>query len=157
KTTKAATAKKATAGALKKKALKKKVPASVEAIIKQGARSTMPSDIIPMFATLTDKPFDDKDWLFEIKWDGYRALAYVQNKQVRLLSRKNLSFNEKFAPVVRALEELELQALLDGEIVAINEDGKADFQLLQQWQKTGRGELVYYVFDVLWINGYNVM
>jgi bifunctional non-homologous end joining protein LigD len=141
----------------KKKAVKKKVPSKIEALIKNGQPAPMPSDIIPMLSTLTDEAFDDKDWLFEIKWDGYRALAYLDNGKVNIMSRKNLSFNHKFSPVVEALQELELKALLDGEIVALNEESKGDFQLLQQWQKTGRGQLVYYVFDILWINGYNVM
>lgn len=141
----------------KKAAGKKKAGKAPGELIKQGSRSSMPSNIIPMFATLTDEPFNDKDWFFEIKWDGYRALAYVQKGRADILSRKNLSFNAKFAPVVQALQDMPLNALLDGEIVAINEEGKADFQLLQQWQKNQRGELVYYVFDILWVEGYNVM
>jgi len=141
----------------KVKATKKKVPSNIEALIKKGTREAMPSDVIPMLSTLTDEPFNDKDWIFEIKWDGYRALAYVNGAKATLMSRKNLSFNNKFSSVADALQALELNALLDGEIVALNEEGKGDFQLLQQWQKTGQGELVYYVFDLLWINGYNVM
>ncbi len=110
-----------------------------------------------MLATLTDGPFDDTDWLFEIKYDGYRAVSYLYGSEVTIMSRKNLSFNNKFYPVVEALQELNMEAVLDGEIVALNEDGKSEFQLLQQWQKTGNGELVYYVFDILWLSGYNLM
>lgn len=157
KTTAASKKSSTTTASKKKKAVKKKVPSEAEALIKKGERGRMPSGIIPMLSTLTDEPFDDKDWLFEIKWDGYRALGYLDGDKVEIRSRKNLSFNKKFSPVAEALQELELNALLDGEIVALNEEGKGDFQLLQQWQKTGQGELVYYVFDILWINGYNVM
>jgi bifunctional non-homologous end joining protein LigD len=158
KKSKKAATKKAPAKSVKKKAAgKKKVDPALNELIKQGTRSAMPSNIIPMFATLTDEPFDDKDWFYEIKWDGYRTVAYVQKGRANILSRKNLSFNKKFAPVVQALENLPINAVLDGEIVAINEDGKADFQLLQQWQKNQRGELVYYVFDILWLEGYDVM
>jgi bifunctional non-homologous end joining protein LigD len=110
-----------------------------------------------MLATLADDAFDDKDWVFEIKYDGYRAVAYLNGDDVTITSRKNLSFNNKFPTVVEALQELGLEAVLDGEVVALNEDGKSEFQLLQQWQKTGEGELIYYVFDLLWINGYNLM
>ncbi len=117
----------------------------------------MPTGIIPMLATLTDEPFDDKDWLYEIKYDGYRAVAYLDGDKVNIMSRKNLSFNKKFYPVVEALQELNMQAVFDGEIVALNEEGKSEFQLLQNWQKNGQGELVYYVFDILWLNGYNLM
>lgn len=141
----------------KKQAAKKKVPSSVEELIKKGKRHAMPSGIIPMLATLTDHSFDDKDWVFEIKYDGYRAVSYLINSDVTIMSRKNLPFNKKFPPVVEALKELGLEAILDGEVVALNEEGRSDFQLLQQWQKNGEGELVYYVFDLLWINGYNLM
>jgi bifunctional non-homologous end joining protein LigD len=141
----------------KKKTIKKKVPAAIANQLKQGERSPMPTDIIPMLATLTDGPFDDKDWLYEIKYDGYRAVSYLDGSDVTIMSRKNLSFNKKFYPVVEALQELNMEAVFDGEIVALNEEGKSEFQLLQQWQKFGNGELVYYVFDILWLNGYNLM
>ncbi|HEX6431506.1 MAG TPA: non-homologous end-joining DNA ligase, partial [Niastella sp.] len=142
---------------VKKQPVKKKVPAAIEARLQKGDRKPMPSGIIPMLATLTDDAFDDKDWVFEIKYDGYRALSYINGSDVTIMSRKNLSFNQKFSPVVTALEELGMEAVIDGEIVALNEDGKSEFQLLQQWQKNGQGELIYYVFDLLWINGYNIM
>jgi DNA ligase D len=129
----------------------------LQELIKQGERTAMPSKLVPMFATLTDAPFDDKDWIYEIKWDGYRAVAYVQKGKANIFSRTNLSFTTKFAPVAKALAVLPMNAVLDGEIVCLDEDGKANFQLLQQWQKTQRGELVYYVFDILWVEGYNVM
>jgi bifunctional non-homologous end joining protein LigD len=131
----------------------KKKPAPVAGLPDKGRKAKIPSGIAPMLATLTDKPFDDDDWLFEIKWDGYRALSYIQKGKVELLSRKNLSFNAKFSPVAQALKELGAEAVLDGEIVSVNSEGKGDFQLLQQWQKTGKGQLLYYVFDILWLNG----
>ncbi len=146
-----------TAAAAKKQPAKKKVPQAVAELLKKGKQQAMPSGIIPMLATLTDDSFDDKDWIFEIKYDGYRAVSYIDDNDVTLMSRKDLSFNKKFPPVVEALKELGLNAILDGEIVALNEEGKSDFQLLQQWQKNGEGELVYYVFDLLWLNGYNLM
>ncbi|OQP56990.1 DNA ligase [Niastella vici] len=143
--------------ATKKQPVKKKLPTEINDLIKQGKRQPMPKGIIPMLATLTDDAFDDKDWIFEIKYDGYRAVAYINDNDVTIMSRKNLSFNKKFPPVVEALQELGLEAVLDGEIVALNEEGKSEFQLLQQWQKTGEGELIYYAFDLLWLNGYNLM
>ena len=140
----------------KKKSAVKKNAEPVNDIAEKGKRAKIPKGITPMLATLTDTPFDDKDWLFEIKWDGYRSLAFIQKGIVELLSRKNISFNKKFAPVTEALKELNDDLVLDGEIIAVNDKGKGDFQLLQQWQKTGQGHLVYYVFDILWINGKNV-
>jgi bifunctional non-homologous end joining protein LigD len=146
-----------TTAATKKQPAKKKVAPATDELIKKGKRQAMPSGIIPMLATLADSSFDDKDWVFEIKYDGYRALSYLTGSDVTVMSRKDLSFNKKFPPVVEALKELGLEAILDGEIVALNEEGRSDFQLLQQWQKNGEGELVYYVFDLLWLNGYNLM
>jgi bifunctional non-homologous end joining protein LigD len=145
------------ATATKKQPVKKKVPQAIDELIKKGNRQAMPTGIIPMLATLTDDSFDDNDWIFEIKYDGYRALSYIDGSDVTIMSRKDLSFNKKFPQVVEALKELGLNAVLDGEVVALNEEGRSDFQLLQQWQKNGEGELVYYVFDVLWLNGYDLM
>ena len=145
------------AAAMKKQPAKKKVPQAIDNLLKKGKKQGMPSGIIPMLATLTDSSFDDKNWIFEIKYDGYRTLSYIDGSDVTIMSRKDLSFNKKFPPVVEALKELELEAILDGEIVALNEAGRSEFQLLQQWQKNGEGELVYYVFDLLWLNGYNLM
>jgi bifunctional non-homologous end joining protein LigD len=157
KRAKAAPKKTATGKSAKKEAAKKKLPSEIDDLIKKGKRQAMPRGIIPMLATLTDDAFDDKDWVFEIKYDGYRAVAYLDGSDVSIMSRKNLSYNKKFPPVVEALQELGLEAVLDGEIVALNEDGKSEFQLLQQWQKTRQGELIYYAFDLLWLNGYNLM
>ena len=135
---------------------KKKPANKITSLIKQGTRSAMPNGITPMLATLTDKPFDNPDWLFEIKWDGYRALAFVEKGKVSLLSRRNISFNKKFPPIVEALQQLDDDVVLDGEIVSVDESGKGDFQQLQQWQKTGAGILLYYAFDILWLNGYDL-
>lgn len=146
-----------TAAPGKKQAVKKKVPASIENLIKQGKKQPMPAGIIPMLATLTDGAFDDKDWVFELKYDGYRTVAYVNGSDVTLMSRKNLPFNRKFPTVVEALQATGMEAIFDGEVVALNEEGKSDFQLLQNWQNSGKGDLVYYVFDLLWLNGYNLM
>jgi bifunctional non-homologous end joining protein LigD len=116
----------------------------------------MPQEIKPMLATLVNEPFSDDNWLFEIKWDGYRATAYMNNKYFELLSRNNLSFSEKYAPVADALKALGINALLDGEIVAVDENGLGNFQLLQNWQTTHEGSLHYYVFDIVWLEGYDL-
>ncbi len=113
----------------------------------------MPVHVKPMLATLVEKPFDRPGWLFEIKWDGYRALAEVKGGAVRLYSRNDKTLNAQFAPVAEALAGLPFDALLDGEIVVLDNAGKADFQLLQNYLRSGRGELVYYVFDLLHYNG----
>jgi len=109
-----------------------------------------------MLATLVDAPFDDENWLFEIKWDGYRAIGSVINGKTDLYSRNNISFNEKYAPVSEALKDLDKNAVVDGEIVSLDEHGFSRFQYLQNWQKDAQGELAYYVFDLLWLEGYDL-
>ncbi|CDR34841.1 DNA ligase D [Criblamydia sequanensis] len=106
-----------------------------------------------MLATLADSPPTQGKWLYEIKWDGYRALAFCDKNKVDLISRNNKSFNEKFYPIVEALQNSNLDAVLDGEIVVVNENGIADFESLQNWRSEADGEIIYYVFDVLWLKG----
>ncbi|GAC1707102.1 MAG: hypothetical protein NVS9B7_18660 [Flavisolibacter sp.] len=115
----------------------------------------MPQHMAPMLATLIKEPFDSKEWLFEIKWDGYRSLAYLNGNQVDIISRNNLSFAGRYREVTEALKILGLHAVLDGEIVALNDQGVADFQLLQNWQNNPT-RLRYYVFDILWLEGFEL-
>jgi bifunctional non-homologous end joining protein LigD len=128
--------------------------ALVKKISTKGKRAVMPKQIKPMLATLTKKPFDRDDWLYEIKWDGYRAIGYINKGKVDLLSRGQLSYNEKFSPIHEALSSWNTKAIVDGEIVALNEKGAPDFQLLQSYVKQGKeAPLAYYVFDLLWYEG----
>ena len=101
----------------------------------------LPNVFRPMLTMLHKEPFDDPDWLFEIKWDGYRALAYVDNHKVQLYSRNENLFNALFQPIVKELEKVSIQCILDGEVVLLDESGKSDFQLMQNYQKTGKGNL----------------
>jgi bifunctional non-homologous end joining protein LigD len=118
-------------------------------------RGPMPHHVQPMLATLTDGPFDREGWLFEVKWDGYRAIAEVDGETILLYSRRHLSFVERYAPIVHSLRRLAYRAVLDGEIVVIDDKGRSRFQLLQNYQKDG-GPLVYYVFDLLYLNGHDL-
>lgn len=102
-----------------------------------------------MLATETDVPFDHKDWIFEIKWDGYRAIAEVDGKKVSLYSRNGNSFNASYPIVVDALSKLGIKAVLDGEIIVENEKGIPDFQLLQHYKEDPDHPILYYVFDLL--------
>lgn len=113
----------------------------------------MPANLQPMLATLTPDAFDDPDWQFEIKWDGYRALAYTGIGTVQLRSRNNKSFNQKFAAIAQELQTWPVKAVFDGEIVVISSSGTSDFSALQQWHIKQEGRLVYYVFDLLWLEG----
>lgn len=122
-----------------------------------GKKKKMPVNLTPMLATLVDKPFDAEGWIYEVKWDGYRALAYLNNGKVQLSSRNNKSFNEKFYPVYKALQQLEINAVLDGEIIVADDEGLSNFGHLQNWRSEADGELKFYVFDVLWSDGYSLM
>ena len=113
----------------------------------------MPRGIEPMLATLVRKPFDDPDWLFEVKWDGYRALAEIRGRDVALYSRHRISLEHKFAPIVDALRTFKFRAVFDGEVVVVDERGNPDFQMLQDYQKSGKGRLLYYVFDIVHFEG----
>jgi len=115
-------------------------------------KTAMPGDVAPMLATLVDKPFDEAGWSYEIKWDGYRALAYLKKGKVELRSRNNKSF-EKFYPVYDALKGWKVNAVLDGEVVVLNDKDQSNFNGLQNWRSEADGELIYYVFDLLWLEG----
>ncbi|WP_343633413.1 DNA ligase D [Fluviicola sp.] len=110
----------------------------------------------PMLATLVDKPFDKKGWIYEVKWDGYRAVAFMKGKTIELKSRNDKSFSEKFYPVYEALKSWKIDAVVDGEIVVLDENGKANFGALQNWRSEADGELAYYVFDILWFQGHDL-
>src|SRR5687768_8463273 len=107
----------------------------------------------PMLATLGDKPFNDPDWIYEIKWDGYRAVAEITKNEVKLYSRNGLSFKTLYPEIVDALMKIRNDIVLDGEIVFINESGKPDFQKLQQYGEVKRGRLTYYIFDCIELKG----
>jgi bifunctional non-homologous end joining protein LigD len=113
----------------------------------------MPSFIAPMLATLVERPFNDKGWLFEVKWDGYRALAFIDHGKVQLKSRSDHLWNGKFPSLVENLKKIHSQVILDGELVVLDEKGKSEFQLMQNYQREGKGNLIYYVFDLLYYKG----
>lgn len=120
-----------------------------------GEAKAMPAPFQPMFAQLVDEPFDDKDWIFELKYDGYRIMAFI-DEGVRLYSRNRLLYNDRFKELVPRLRRIGKKAVLDGEVVVLDDRGRPDFQLLQEHIKDGRGAAVYFVFDVLYYDGYDL-
>lgn len=128
----------------------------VPTLLQKAPESSVPQTIKPMKATLIDEPFDDPDWLYEVKWDGYRAIAKVSDKDVKLISRNNIPF-DKYYPLVDLLKGWRINAVIDGEIVVLNDKGLSDFGALQNWRSEADGNLVYYVFDILWYEGKNLM
>ena len=119
--------------------------------VRSSGKEKLQSFITPMLAKLGDKPFDNDSWIFEIKWDGYRAVAELGSGPLKLYSRNGLSFLQLYRPVASSLSKLKIDAVLDGEIVVFNKEGKPDFQKLQQYD--GSLPIAYYVFDCLILNG----
>jgi bifunctional non-homologous end joining protein LigD len=126
-------------------------------ILKKAPKGVIPTGIKPMLATLVNEPFDDPDWVYEIKWDGYRTLGFINKGDVQLLSRNNKDFNEKYYPLTALLESWKINAVIDGEILVLNDKGVSNFGALQNWRSEADGELVLYVFDILWYDGKNLM
>ena len=129
----------------------------LDAILSSGKTSEFPSKISPMLATMVDKPFDKEGWQYEIKWDGYRTVAFCNKDNVELKSRNDKSYNEKFYPVLKAVQQWNIHAVVDGEVVVLGEGGKPNFSALQNWRSEADGELYFYVFDLLWMNGKDLM
>ena len=120
-----------------------------------------------MLATAVEKPFDNPDWFFEIKWDGYRAVAFLEDGDVRLVSRTQNDLTAQFPELKDLAASIQAKtAVLDGEIVALDEEGRPSFSLMQQrtgfrsgkHRLPGRKDLPiwYYVFDLLYHDGYDL-
>jgi bifunctional non-homologous end joining protein LigD len=120
-------------------------------------RSPLPRGIRPMLASAAAKPFDGPEWLFEVKWDGYRAVAEISGGDVVLNSRNLRALNERFPVIADALRGLDADAVLDGEIVVVDDRGRPDFQMLQHYGASQASRLVYYVFDLLHLGGRDLM
>ncbi len=102
-------------------------PKDPEVDLSKAEKKSMSHSVKPMLATLVHDAFDSKDWLFEIKWDGYRAIAEVNYNDVKLYSRNDLPFNKHFPTIAESLEALSIQAVFDGEIVALESKACLNF------------------------------
>jgi len=142
-------------------------PASPALNVPGAVPEPMPPVIHPMLATLVDKPFDDDEWLFEIKWDGYRAVAFLDEGKVRLVSRNQNDLTGEYPELRDLAQSVRARtAILDGEIVALDEQGRSSFSLMQQrsgFREPGRRgsrnpsiPIVYYAFDLLYLDGYSL-
>ncbi|HKR81711.1 MAG TPA: DNA ligase D [Candidatus Saccharimonadales bacterium] len=124
--------------------------------LSQLPKKPAPTHVKPMLCTLVDQPFKREGWLFEIKWDGYRAIGSKQKTTVDLYSRRGTDFIKQYPPVVEALHALTHDVVVDGEIVVVDKDGVARFEWLQDWHRDPRGTLRFYLFDILWCDGHDV-
>ena len=150
-----------------KKAKKDAHPADL-ASLKGARRGAMPTKVRPMLATLVDEPFEDKQWLYEIKWDGYRAVTFVQDGKLRFVSRNGNDLTNAYPELHGITANLRAEsAIIDGEIVALDPEGRSSFSLMQQrtgigegGRRTGKGNtsipVQYYAFDLLYLDGYDL-
>ncbi|MFN4763197.1 DNA ligase D [Gillisia sp. Q332] len=121
-------------------------------------KSLQPTETIkPMLATATKKIFNDPKWIYELKWDGYRMIANIKDGKAALYSRNGISFNSKFSRLKRDLEQIPHNVILDGEVVIVDKKGVPDFQKLQNYDEHTLGELRFYVFDMLYLNGLSML
>ena len=137
-------------------------------VICPGARrAPMPAVIKPMLATLVDEPFSDPNWIFETKWDGFRSVCFLKDGKSHFVSRNQLDMTPQYPELTKLGAHVDAkQAILDGEIVALDEHGMPRFQLLQPRhgrknageiaRLAARSRIVYYVFDLLYYNGYDL-
>jgi bifunctional non-homologous end joining protein LigD len=143
----------------------KALPAKVESK-HEPVKRPMPLKIHPMLAESVENPFDGEDWLFEIKWDGYRAIAFINDGKVQFVSRNQNDLTPRYPELKDMAQYVNAKtAILDGEVVALDKEGKASFSLMQQrtgFRTGGRRAVanvevpvLYYAFDLLYLDGYD--
>jgi bifunctional non-homologous end joining protein LigD len=112
----------------------------------------MPTSVLPMLATKVGAPFSRAGWLFEPKWDGYRAICFFRDGHVRFVSRNQRDLSRRFPELQSIAKSIKASsAIIDGEIVAIDEDGAQCFEQLQNHKRDCF--IIYFAFDLLFLNG----
>ncbi len=124
-------------------------------IIQKGEKRSFPSVVKPMECLLVREVHNDAKRLYELKLDGYRIVAHKNKDQVVLHYRNAQNYTSKYPPVAVEISELKMDVVLDGEVVVFDEQGKPSFDLTQKQYKGGY-PIFYYVFDIIWIDGYDV-
>ena len=124
---------------------------------KKFATQLKPGSLIqPMLASSTKDIFNDPNYIFELKWDGYRVIAHITNGKVLLQSRNGINYNTKFSKLHDELATIEHDVILDGEVVLVDSNGVSQFGELQNYPDS-KGELRFYVFDMLYLNGHSML
>lgn len=125
--------------------------------IKKYGQSLKPGRILqPMLASSSKQIFNDPNYIYELKWDGYRVLAHISKNKILLQSRNGINFNSKFRKLYEELKHIDNEVILDGEIVLLDSDGVSQFGELQNYPNS-KGKLRYYVFDMLYLNGHSML
>lgn len=142
----------------KTKARPAKMPTPALGDIAGARKAKFPDSVQPQLATLTERAPEGEEWLCEVKFDGYRALARLDKTQVALYTRAGNDWTAKWQGIADVLKQLTPhQAWLDGEVVALDSEGKISFQALQNFARKGHdARLVYYVFDLVYLDGYDL-
>ena len=109
-----------------------------------------------MLAKETSEPFDNADWIFEMKWDGYRAVTEKKEDDISIYSRNGVKFNDVYPLVVDQLKTIAGNAVLDGEIIVLDDEGLPNFQYLQGYAENQHRPIQYQVFDLLELEGKDV-
>ena len=148
-------------------ATRSKTP-KIGTICDRARKTAMPAVIKPMLATLVDKPFSNPEWLFETKWDGVRAVCFINKGKARFVSRNQIEMTAQYPELAHIAKNVRASvAILDGEIVALDASGVSRFQLLQR--RLGRKNaseigrlaattrIAFYVFDLLYLEGFDLM
>jgi bifunctional non-homologous end joining protein LigD len=118
------------------------------------SRDSMPSVMEPMLPTLVKLPFSNPDWIFEPKWDGYRAICFLENGSVRFVSKNRKSLTQRFPDLQRISKSIKAEtAILDGEIVALDNKGAPCFAGLRSGKVANDCAIVFYAFDLLYLEG----
>src|SRR3984893_3586433 len=121
-------------------------------------RSSLPTWVKPQLATLVKEPPDGSGWLHEIKLDGYRMHARLDAGTVQILTRRGNDWTGKYPAIAKAVSKLPAKtAYLDGELCGVLPDGRAAFNLIQNASDTGEGALIFFLFDLLFLDGENLM
>ncbi|MBG9375370.1 DNA ligase D [Panacibacter sp. DH6] len=129
------------------------IPKKTVASIRHGKAKKLTKFIKPMLASIAKTAFDDKDWIFEVKWDGYRAVTEIKKGKISFYSRNGIDFSARFPALVKELSKIKHDVVLDGEIVLMNDKNLPDFQKLQHYENHLNYPLLYYVFDILELDG----
>src|SRR6185436_7409555 len=138
-------------------AVRKSKRAKTEALCPGARKAPMPDVIHPMLATLIDEPFSDPDWIFETKWDGYRSVCFLKNGKARFVSRNQIEMTPQYPELANIAKQVRAkEAILDGEICALDREGIPRFQMLQRKGASQRPPIVYFVFDLLYVDGYDL-
>lgn len=122
---------------------------------KSKSKSIILEHISPMLCTLVQEPPTDSNYLFELKWDGYRIISKVENGKVRMNSRSGLDYTKRYPPIEEALKLLGHNIIIDGEVVVFTSEGKPDFDAIQLYNGH-ESPIQYCVFDLLWLDGHDL-